>query len=587
MIFLGLAALAAAIPAAERPNVVIVMTDDQGFGDLGADGNPAIRTPNLDGLARDGARFASFYVSPVCSPTRSSLLTGRYCYRTGVIDTFRGRSLMYPDEVTLAEHLGAAGYATGIFGKWHLGDNYPMRPGDQGFRRSAVHRGGGIVQPAGPPGDSYFNPQIIRDGRVEQGKGYCTDIFTDEAIAFIREPREQPFFCYLAYNAPHTPLEVADELWKPCLERLRSAKFPDAGRAAEGKEDLETTARVYAMVEQVDRNVGRLLKALDEMKIADETLVIFLTDNGPQQPRWNAGLRGLKTTAFEGGIRVPCFWRWPRKVPAGATVRGVAAHIDVVPTILEAVGAAKVGDKPLDGISLWPALRDPEGVAIPPDRVYATQWHRGDVPRRGWGFAIRSGPFKLVQPRGIPEGKPVGDPPMPLLFDIEADPGEQNDLAAARPDVTRRLLGEYERWFDSVRRDRWFEPPRIVVGNPNEEETLLTRQDWRGPRADWNAEGMGHWEIAVDRPGAYRITLSFDPLPLEATARIMFRGRERNTPVKAGATSAVFSDVDLPRGPGRLSAELRAENVWRGATYVDLRAQEFDARRPQTTPTLP
>src|SRR5262245_10062555 len=235
---------------AKRPNVVLIITDDQGYGDLGVHGNAKIRTPNLDRLAQQSVRLTHFYACPVCSPTRASLMTGRYNYRTGVVDTYLGRSLMHPDELTIAELLRDAGYRTGIFGKWHLGDNYPLRAIDQGFQEALVCKGGGLTQPSDPPGNSYFDPVLMHNGKAEKAKGYCSDVFTDAALNFIKQGSDQPFFVYLAFNAPHDPLQVDQKLVEPYL-----------------KLDLDaTTAKVYAMVENIDANVGRLTNMLDENK---------------------------------------------------------------------------------------------------------------------------------------------------------------------------------------------------------------------------------------------------------------------------------------------------------------------------------
>src|SRR6185437_8866907 len=263
-----------------RPNVILVMTDDQGYGDLGAHGNPKIKTPNLDRFARQSVEFSQFYVCPVCSPTRSSLLTGRYNYRTGVVDTFVGRSLMFADEVTRAEMLGAAGYRTGIFGKWHLGDNYPLRAMDQGFQEALVIKGGGIRQPSDPPGgDGYFNPMLMHNGRLEQSLGYCSDVYTDAAMQFIEQPSDRPFFVYLPFNAPHGPFEAPEkELAAYRKENLDPDEFPKIGYPQRGRVGQDDLARAYAMVTNIDENFGRLMNKLDELQLAKNTIVIFLTD---------------------------------------------------------------------------------------------------------------------------------------------------------------------------------------------------------------------------------------------------------------------------------------------------------------------
>ncbi|HEX72667.1 MAG TPA: arylsulfatase, partial [Candidatus Hydrogenedentes bacterium] len=349
-----------------RPNVVLIITDDQGYGDLGCHGNPVLKTPHLDRLHRESVRFTQFNVSPVCSPTRACLMTGRYNYRTGVVDTYAGRSMMDPRERTLAEMLRAAGYRTGIFGKWHLGDNYPLRPMDRGFEEALVHYGGGIAQPSDPEfyerENTYFDPVIQHNGKALKGSGYCTDVFTDAALRFIAEEGGAPFFAYVSYNAPHTPLQVPDDAAAP----YRAAGLD------------EKTAQVYGMIANMDHNVGRILNALDEMDIARDTVVIFMTDNGAQNlgggGRFNAGLRGWKTTVYEGGIRVPFFVRWPERFAGGRDVDRIAAHIDIAPTLLELCGAMPDDPPAFDGISLMPLLRDGDTTKQWPDRTLFFQW---------------------------------------------------------------------------------------------------------------------------------------------------------------------------------------------------------------------
>ncbi|MDQ3651361.1 MAG: sulfatase-like hydrolase/transferase, partial [Acidobacteriota bacterium] len=263
---------------AKRPNVILIITDDQGHGDLGFHGNPKIKSPNIDRLARESTRFVNFYVSPVCAPTRASLMTGRYNYRTGVVDTYLGRAMMHPDEVTLAEMLSRAGYRTGIFGKWHLGDNYPMRPMDQGFEESLIHFGGGIGQPSDPAvpgGSSYFDPVLQHNGKQVKTKGYCSDVYTDAAINFITENRNKPFFTYLAFNAPHTPLQVPRSYFEQYKGmKLDRSEFPSTGHTLPANVDSDTTAKVYGMVTNIDDNLGRLFSKLEELRIADNTILI-------------------------------------------------------------------------------------------------------------------------------------------------------------------------------------------------------------------------------------------------------------------------------------------------------------------------
>ncbi|MGL4463377.1 MAG: sulfatase-like hydrolase/transferase, partial [Planctomycetia bacterium] len=313
---LGLALVATAADAVEtkrkRPNVVLVMTDDQGYGDLGCHGNPIVRTPNLDRLSRESAVLPYFYVSPVCTPTRASLLTGRYNYRTRAIDTYRGRAMMDPAETTVAELLQPAGYTCGVFGKWHLGDVAPLRAVDQGFATALVHRGGGLGQSSDPPGaeGKYTDPVLFRNGAAEHCQGYCTDVYFTEGMKWAEEQADggRPFFLYLPTNAPHGPFnDVPQDKYAYYKSKAIAVDgFPVVGgRGADPKLNADVLARVYAMIENVDDNVGRLLAWLDARGLADDTLVLFLTDNGEATAGYNAGLRGRKTEVYDGGIRSP------------------------------------------------------------------------------------------------------------------------------------------------------------------------------------------------------------------------------------------------------------------------------------------
>lgn len=531
-----LAGCATARPPAASPggpNILLVITDDQGYGDLGLHGNDAIRTPRLDRLGRESLRFDQFHVMPVCSPTRACLLTGLYGYRTGVVDTYLGRSLMHADVVTLPERLRDAGYRTGIFGKWHLGDNHPLRAIDQGFDAGLTLKGGGIGQPSDPPGgDSYFDPTLYRDGRPVKTKGYVTDVITDGALEFIRAGRGRPFFAYVAYNCPHTPLQVADADVKPYL---------DAGLP-------ETTAKVYGMVANIDMNVGRLLDALDALQLARDTIVIFMTDNGPQHERFNAGMRGRKGTVFQGGIRVPFFLRWPARVQPGIE-NAPAAHVDVAPTLLAAAG---IRTDALDGVDLLSPI---------PERPIFFQWHRGDAPEAGRACAVRRGPWKWIRET------PSKDP---MLFDLRADPAEKTDVSAAHPDVVRQLSTAYEAWFKDVSGTRGYAPPRILLGAPQENPVLLTRQDMRGPLSGWGPKNLGHWEIEVARAGRYRIRLIFPETTTALRASVQLGTRRLEADVPPGAKEVVFPEAMLEAGPVRLDPRLGIGADALGVHYVEV-----------------
>jgi len=545
-----------------RPNIVLIITDDQGFGDLGCHGNDKIKTPNLDRLAKQSVEFTQFYVCPVCAPTRACLMTGRYNFRTGVVDTYLGRAMMYSDEVTMAEMFSADGYHTGIFGKWHLGDNYPMRPTDQGFQESLVHKGGGIGQPSDPPGNKYFDPILQYNNEAKRYKGYCTDIFTDAAIQFIEMNRDKPFFVYLSTNAPHTPLQIGDHYVAP----YKSMGLDD------------TTARVYGMVTNIDDNVGRLLDKLKELNIEDNTIVIFMTDNGPQISRrqsdcYNAGLHGSKGTVYEGGIRVPFFIRLPGVFEAGKKIGFVAAHIDILPTLLDICDVKKSEDVSIDGVSLLPLLVI-ENVELP-NRTLYFQWHRGDEPQLYRSFAARSQRYKLVHPVGAGTQssgsyleKILANPELEL-YDMVADPGEKKNIAAEHPDVVAQMRKDYENWFSDVSSTRGYAPPRIPLGTQFENPVILTRQDWRGARG-WSDKDLGYWEIRVTRTSKYAITLRFPVTKIPGEAHFRLGGVHLSQPLEKGISSCIFDSVHLESKEGRLEAWLRLQGESVGVSYVDV-----------------
>ncbi len=531
------------VSAAERPpNVLLIITDDQGYGDLGLHGNEKIRTPNLDRLGGESVQLTHFHVSPVCSPTRASLLTGRYHYRTGVVDTYLGRSMMWPDEVTLAEMLSHAGYRTGLFGKWHLGDNYPMRAQDQGFQEVLVGRGGGLSQPSDEPGTdpktSYFDPVLQHNGKAEKFTGYCTDIFADATMKFIEANREQPFFAMLATNAPHTPLQVPESYLKPYL---------DAGLP-------ENLARVYAMVTNLDDNIGRVLEKLRALDLERNTIVFFVTDNGPQGARFNAGMRGTKGTVYEGGIRVPCFVRWTGTLAPGKVDR-LSAHIDITPTLLDACSVPAPADLKIDGTSLLPLLRNLDNaVATWPERTLHFQWHRGDFPEPFRQSAALTQNWKLVNGRE--------------LYNLEKDPAEKIDVATKHPEIAAKLHASHAAWFAEVTPRTRKNPPPIVIGTPFENPTLLTRQDWRGPKAGWTQESIGHWEVNVADAGQYSVTLIMPPSGSDREARLKIADTEIRATLPAGKDSVTFPQISLPSGKTRVEPVIAEGDRATGVHYA-------------------
>jgi arylsulfatase/arylsulfatase A len=535
----------------DRPNIVLIITDDQGWGDLSYHGNPVIETPNLDDLAKRGAQLTRFYVSPVCSPTRACLMTGRYNYRTRVIDTFKGHSMMDPDEQTLAELLRAAGYATGIFGKWHLGDCYPMRPQDQGFEHAVVFRGGGLAQPSEPleNHERYTNPILWRNGRQFQAEGYCTDVYFREAMQFIedRASRAQPFFAYIATNAPHAPLhDIPDELYRKYQAKDLTTVLLEDHRGA------DTVARVYAMVENIDQNVGRLIGALDRLNIADNTLVIFMCDNGPNTRRYVGERRGMKSEVYEGAISSPFFAQWPKAIEAGTRSDRIAAHIDLLPTLLAAAQVEPPHEVRLDGRNLMPLLTKPDPEW--PDRNLYIQTHRGPQPVARHNMAVISQRWKLVRPSGFGLESPPADAPFEL-YDLQSDPTERHNLVNDQPAIAGRLRAAYDAWFEDVSRTRPnnYAPPRIVVGTNHEPQTVLTWQDWQTEGSNWGRHG--EWLVQLPKPASFQVTVILKSAAA-GEARLRIGDVARARAITEPTQGIVFDDIAVPAGNMAVRFEL-------------------------------
>lgn len=561
----------------DRPNVILIMTDDQGYGDLGITGNPIIMTPNIDAMARRSGSMTNFYVHPVCAPTRACLMTGRYNYRTRAIDTYIGRAMMEPEEITLAEILRDAGYATGIFGKWHLGDNYPMRPMDQGFSESLVHRGGGIGQPADPTGGEgkYTDPILLDNGRLKPFKGYCTDIYFDRAISWISKcvSDGDNFFAYIPTNAPHGPFhDVPEDLYKRYKKmNLSNEAFPqDKGHPLPKKCNEDIRARIFAMITNIDENVGRLFKKLDDLGVTENTIVIFIVDNGPNERRYVAGMLGNKGGVHEGGIRSPLFFHWPGVVKPGHSSALIAAHIDVLPTILDACQVRKPVELKLDGRSLLPLLKD-KPVEWP-DRTIFIQAHRGDKPMLYHHFAARSQRWKLLHASGFGRESFKGEPKFEL-YNMVADPLEQKNLAAERPDVVKRMRKEYEAWFADVgsTRPNNYAPPRIYIGTPHENPVVLTRQDWRHIKdRPWAPRSNGYWELYTAKRGRYDVRLRFPKTDANGTATLEVAGLTLEKRFPADSQAIEFEGIKIDKGNCRLLATLTLGEKDSGPWQVDV-----------------
>jgi arylsulfatase A-like enzyme len=555
---LSLLTLAAAATPAERPNVVLVMTDDQGYGDIAAHGNTMLRTPTLDRLHSESVRLTDFHVDPTCSPTRSALMTGRYSTRTGVWHTIAGRSLMNSRETTLGEVFAANGYATGQFGKWHLGDNYPLRPQDQGFARSLHHRGGGITQSPDFWGNDYFDDVYWRDdGTSQQCAGYCTDVWFDAALQFIREQRDSPFLCYLATNAPHSPYLVADAYKQPYL----AAGVP------------EPMASFYGMIANFDENLARLLTTLADLQIARDTVLIFMTDNGSaagylptgKEGTWtgfNAGMRDRKASEYDGGHRVPCFVRWPTGgIGGGRDVDVLAAHFDLLPTLVDLCGLSIPDHFAWDGVSLAPVLRG-ENVQ-PSERTLFVHSQRLERPEKWRKCAVLTERWRLVN--GVE------------LYDIQNDPGQQSEIAAANPVVVATLRAVYDAWWDSLQ-PVFDEEVRIGLGTAAQNPTLLCCHDWHGDpipstrRLSRDPPHNGYWSVDVLEAGRYEFRLRRAPGVSQAIgatgARLRIGDREATVPVPDHAEEAVIP-VTLMAGPAQLTTAFLVDGQpVRGAYYV-------------------
>ena len=435
------------LAAADKPNIILVMTDDQGYGPVGRHGHPWIKTPNLDKLYDQSTRLTRFLVSPTCSPTRSALMTGRHPLKNGITHTILERERMALDATILPQVLKTAGYTSGIFGKWHLGDEEAYQPHKRGFDEAFIHGAGGIGQSykcscADVPGNKYFDPTIRHNGSFVKTKGYCTDLFFTAAMGWMKEAQKEkkPFFTYITTNAPHGPFIAPPSNTK---------RLTDLGFSAK-------TAGFYGMIENIDENIGRLMTKLAEWDLEENTILIFMSDNGMtgggsgrtgkplgedkngKAMMFNAGQKGLKGSADEGGVRVPFFIRWKGTLEAGRDISNVAAHIDLYPTLVELAGAT-IPEKQVGGRTLLPLLKDPKSAW--PDRYLFTnkaRWPTGSEPNKHqWkNFAVRSHQYRLVDKQ---------------LFDMLADPGQKNDIAAKHPEVVEKMRAAYDKFWKEAR----------------------------------------------------------------------------------------------------------------------------------------
>ncbi|NJN24793.1 MAG: arylsulfatase [Cyclobacteriaceae bacterium] len=515
-----------------HPNVILILTDDQGWGDLGIHVNEEIATPTLDQMARNSAEFQHFYVSPLCAPTRASLLSGKYYLRTGTSWVSKGLENMDSDEITMAEIFQSAGYATGAFGKWHNGAHFPEHPNQQGFDEFIGFSAGHW--------NNYFNTTLQHNNKPLASEGYITDVLTDQAIRFIERNMTKPFFCYIPFNAPHGPFQVPDRYF----ERYKALGFNDKDAA------------VYGMCENIDDNVGRILDKIDELELTSNTIVIFMTDNGSNGERYNGGMRGVKGSIHEGGVRVPCFVQWegtihPKSIP------DIAAHIDMLPTLVTLCNLTMPAGLAIDGIDLSGLLRS--DTATVDFRLIFTKKSTESIIPDG---AVRSDRYRFV----IEDGDT-------MLFDMIGDPGQKYNRASDEPAIVAEMAESYGAWFEKVKSE--FEPnTQIKIGYKDESNIYLPAHEANfsgeirfkggyGWAHDWLIDWQSTndsiwWEVMVDEPFEYELSILYACEPLHTGSQIVAKSGKQEL-------SAVISEAHYPpyvQGHDRIERKEVYEREW-------------------------
>lgn len=541
-----------------RPlNVIFVITDDQGYADIGYHGNPVLKTPHLDQMARESVQLDNHHHDPLCSPSRAALLTGQYACRNGVWHVIHGRHLLNPAAVTMADIFAADGYCAGMFGKWHLGDNYPFAPQYRGFDETLCHRGGGVGELPDYWGNNYVDDIYFHNGEPIRCDGYCTDVFFDAALAFIESQKEAPFFVYLAPNAMHAPHIVPDKYAAPYL---------DLGIP-------EERAKFYGMIANFDENMGRLFARLKQHGLDEDTLVIFTADHGTASgydpatgDGYNAGLRGVKGSVYDGGHQVNFFFRWNRHLPAELKVRQMTAHIDILPTLVDICGLSAGTELAFDGLSLAKALRGDDSEL--PERSLVIQL-QPDQPRKWRQTAVLNGRWRLVNGAE--------------LYDVEGDRAQRSDVAAAFPWILEKLRRDYDVFWDDMR-DSFSQIVAIPVGGERANPALLSARDWHPTegRVPWRQswiddpayDANGFWWIEVAQPGRCRFELRTHPREAEramglARASLYVDDKEGAKRLSAEDSHATF-DLNLDAGVFELRTEFSDETGGRrrGAYYV-------------------
>lgn len=582
---LGFLALVSLSSAQTRPNVVIIITDDQGYGDLACHGNPVIKTPHLDKLHAESTTLTDYHVAPTCSPTRSSLLTGHWTNRTGVWHTIQGRSMLRENEVTLGQHF-AKDYATGMFGKWHLGDNYPYRPEDRGFEEVCRHGGGGVGQTPDLWDNSYFDGSYFHNGKIVPAKGFCTDVFFEKARDFIKAKAaaKEPFLAYISTNAPHGPLH--------CPQKYLDM-YPDQNK---------NIAAFFGMITNIDDNVGATRKLLTDLGIADNTIFIFTTDNGSASGAkvFNAGMRGNKGSPYDGGHRVPLFIHWPAGgLDKKRTYARLTHAVDFVPTLMDACKVENTAKVTFDGEALIDLL-DPNIKIKRAPRFLITDSQRVVDPVKWRQSAVMSQNYRLIN------GKE--------LYDIKADPGQQKNIAKDHPGQVAKMREFYEKWWAELE-PTFAQTTEIFLGHPDHAKVTMTAHDWLEVYPPWNQGSIrttkgtlekkfgGHWAIKVLGEGSYKISLRRYPeeanLPINAeapagsdvpgaskafranpgvginatTAALVINGKEIATNPVGEKDTVISFTTTLTKGSHQLAPVFRSAKGEHGAFYCIVEKQ--------------
>ncbi len=568
------------------PNIILVITDDQGFGDFGFSGNQYIRTPHIDKFRDNSILLDNFHVDPTCSPTRAALLTGRYSNRTGVWHTVQGRNLLRKREITLPDILSNNGYETGIFGKWHLGHNYPYRAQDRGFKHFVIHSAGGVGQAPDYWGNDYFDDTYIKNGIYEKFDGFCTDIWFEEAIKFIKKNKNKPFFAYISTNAPHGPFYCPNNYTKLYENNLNIPNVP-----------------FYGMITNIDDNMGKLLAFLEDEKLRNNTILIYMTDNGTSAGiKWdnrkkenigyNFNMKGKKNSEYEGGHRVPFIISWPDADLAKVkTISKLTAHVDITPTLIDLCGLENPNVS-FDGISLKELLTKSNTEL--PDRTLIVESQRIVTPLKWRKCAVMKDEWRLINGTE--------------LYNLKNDFEQKNDISKKHSIIVKNLRQAYEDYWDDVSKEHHI-TSSVIIGSDRCPVVKLSSHDWLIDQlTPWSqqhikegfCEASAHWSIESEQEGIYEISLRRWPAEADKPindgdygksynythARLQINGLDITKPIPQNAHEISFS-VKLPKGIMKLAPEFIGENITATPYYAYITHRPFENWQQRTGMNLP